>query len=477
MVSGISRRCTYRNKNKSIHLVTIERCANAAAMQQAKAANEDGKRERSNRERQTKAAELALRRFGCVDCPVAYRNSCSTLACDWLASASAETAIDWRVESAWLLAASWFGSARTRFEAPVCSTLTRLLLKSWRICTIERFEPSAEASARSVLLAELSVLSTLLAELLSRKSLPWVSCESPMPPALKMTPWMFSVDRPVSLNTRFSVSPFSRLMPLNEESCAVVLICASRLLYCATRLARVACEVGSATGAPPVRPVNGDVPVIAPIVEDAALFVVCRVIAPVGLMLACRLLAASAALSWLSVEIWPLPKPKVRLVIVPPPVGCTVSVSLTRPPPGGCADNPSLASALPESVRPAGEGVSVMAPFVMVAEAFDEASISASRSPTLSPMPIEVPEEELVAAKVKVVPLTTSVSAVVRPVARSFEVDAAAPDSRVVLVIATGVTVALVLTALPTTGVVAAPSRFVDVALVSATEVTLDLVS
>ena len=34
------------------------------------------------------------------------RNSCSTLCCDWLASDSADTAIDWRVDSAWLLAAS-----------------------------------------------------------------------------------------------------------------------------------------------------------------------------------------------------------------------------------------------------------------------------------------------------------------------------------------------------------------------------------
>ena len=80
-------------------------------------------------------------------------------------------------------------------------------------------------------------------------------------------------------------------MPLNEESCAVVLICASRLLYCETRLARVACEFGSATGAPAVRPVNGDVPVIAAMVEDAALFVVCRVIAPAGLTLSGSALA------------------------------------------------------------------------------------------------------------------------------------------------------------------------------------------
>src|SRR5580692_3397107 len=58
------------------------------------------------------------------------RRSCSTLCCDWLASASAETAIDWRVDSAWLLAASWFGSASVRFDAPVCRTLIRFLLKS-----------------------------------------------------------------------------------------------------------------------------------------------------------------------------------------------------------------------------------------------------------------------------------------------------------------------------------------------------------
>src|SRR5579871_2920763 len=82
---------------------------------------------------------------------VAYqRSSCSTLACDWLASDSAETAMDWRVESAWLSAASWLVSASVRFDEPVCSTSIRFLLKSWRICTIERFEPSVEASARSV---------------------------------------------------------------------------------------------------------------------------------------------------------------------------------------------------------------------------------------------------------------------------------------------------------------------------------------
>src|SRR6478735_11528679 len=58
------------------------------------------------------------------------RSSCRTLCCDWLASDSAETAIDWRVDSAWLLAASTLVSASVRLDEPVCSTLIRFLLKS-----------------------------------------------------------------------------------------------------------------------------------------------------------------------------------------------------------------------------------------------------------------------------------------------------------------------------------------------------------
>src|SRR3954454_7723278 len=77
-------------------------------------------------------------------------SSLSTLCCDWFASASAETAIDWRVDSACLLAASSLVSASVRLAEPVCSTLIRFLLKSWRICTTDRLEPSVEASERSV---------------------------------------------------------------------------------------------------------------------------------------------------------------------------------------------------------------------------------------------------------------------------------------------------------------------------------------
>src|SRR5450631_3487269 len=100
------------------------------------------------------------------------RSNCNTLCCEVLASASADTAIDWRVDSAWLLAASSLVSANVRLDEPVCSTLIRFLEKSWRICTIDRFEPRADASERSVVLAALSDERALLAELLSRKSVP-----------------------------------------------------------------------------------------------------------------------------------------------------------------------------------------------------------------------------------------------------------------------------------------------------------------
>src|SRR5689334_18992854 len=115
---------------------------------------------------------------------------------------------------------------------------------------------------------------------------------------------MLKVDLPVSLNTSFRVSPFSRLTPLKEASCAVVLICASTLLYCATRLARVDCELGSAIGALPpdaaakkAWPDAAAEPVSAPMVEDAASFDVMMLMCPVVSTLACRLFAASALLS------------------------------------------------------------------------------------------------------------------------------------------------------------------------------------
>src|SRR5580698_1392512 len=257
------------------------------------------------------------------------RSSWSTLCCDWLASASAETAIDWRVDSAWLLAASSFGSASVRFDAPVCNTLIRLLLKSWRICTTDRFEPRFEASERSRLEAPCNAVSTLLVALLSMKSVPTVRLERPRPAELKFAPVMLSVEVPVSLNTSFSVSPFSRLMPLNEESCAVVVICDRMLLYCEIRPARVAWAFGSTTGGGDTLPLNRLLELVtAPIVCEASSLEVMMVRLPLASTVACRLFAASAVFSSFRLLIWLAPVPNVTLVAVPVPTAAIDRVEL-----------------------------------------------------------------------------------------------------------------------------------------------------
>src|ERR1700730_1852021 len=90
---------------------------------------------------------------------------------------------------------------------------------------------------------------------------------------------MLSVDLPVSLKVSFRSSPNNRLMPLNDESCDVVVISSMMLWYWATRLARVVCEFGSASGAPAVPPVGVtrvavSVPLIAMLFAAAVVSVV-----------------------------------------------------------------------------------------------------------------------------------------------------------------------------------------------------------
>src|SRR3977135_3155283 len=83
---------------------------------------------------------------------------------------------------------------------------------------------------------------------------------------------MLRVDLPVSLKVSLRSSPFRRLMPLKDESCAVVVICVMMLLYWLTRLERMVCEAGSATGATatPTDALPGEVPTVtAPIVDEA----------------------------------------------------------------------------------------------------------------------------------------------------------------------------------------------------------------
>src|SRR3954467_13471522 len=83
---------------------------------------------------------------------------------------------------------------------------------------------------------------------------------------------MLRVDLPVSLKVSLRSSPFNRLMPLNEASCEVVVICVMMLLYWLTRLARMVCDAGSATGAvaaPKVALPGVEPTVTTPIVDDA----------------------------------------------------------------------------------------------------------------------------------------------------------------------------------------------------------------
>src|SRR5882757_3065179 len=114
------------------------------------------------------------------------------------------------------------------------------------------------------------------------------------------------------------------------------------LLYCVTRLLRVDEALASTTGATTGKPLNrppgaAAVPVIAPIVEDAASFDVVMVSVPFEASVACRLFEASALFRSLS-DLTP-PAPKVRLVAVPPPVDAKESVrplSCDGPVPRAC---------------------------------------------------------------------------------------------------------------------------------------------
>src|SRR5689334_23010618 len=100
----------------------------------------------------------------------------------------------------------------------------------------------------------------------------------------------------------------------------------------------------------------------------------------------------------------------------------------------------------------------------------------ASRSVTLSPMPMLVPLLVELPVKVKVVPLTTSVSPVVRPLARACDVELEVPDSSVEPVIAADEVELLSTTAVPVEGVEDVPRMLLAVAPVSCAEVTFDFV-
>src|SRR5260221_10480263 len=92
----------------------------------------------------------------------------------WLACEASDKAVVescCRVCNARRLAPSSLGSASVRLSAPVVSVLTIALVKSWRICTVDRFEPKAWDCERSVVSAlvrsaEAAWISTVAPQLL-----------------------------------------------------------------------------------------------------------------------------------------------------------------------------------------------------------------------------------------------------------------------------------------------------------------------
>jgi len=74
-------------------------------------------------------------------CPGDLRNSLSTACCAWFEIDKAEIDNCWRVCRVSRFALSRFWSARTRLSDPVCSVLTRFLVKSARVWMVEELVP------------------------------------------------------------------------------------------------------------------------------------------------------------------------------------------------------------------------------------------------------------------------------------------------------------------------------------------------
>ena len=231
----------------------------------------------------------------------------------------------------------------------------------------------------------------------------------------------------------------------------MVSICFKVLLYWVISPARVACALGSTTGAEAAaKPVKA-VPVIAeplPTVDDAALLVVVMVMAPVESMVACRLLGASAALRSLSVETWPAAVPNVMLVATPLPVEAMDSVLLVSAL-SACetpVPNPSAASA-PELLLVmlrllAVPVCNVILPLASIEATFAPVelviwSMAVSTSCTvpvvLMVLPVALVLVALTLLKVRVLPSTVRVSPSANPVARAWLVGVDAPESAVVV--------------------------------------------
>src|SRR5262245_55629487 len=143
----------------------------------------------------------------------------------WSACEASDSAVEdscWRVCRARGLGASLLGSASTSASSPVCRGLIIDLVNAWRFCTIDRFEPKAEACERSDVRASCRpsrrVSSAELSENSADVAAPMLRSAALMP--LAFCDWIEIDEVLISLNTSLRVSPLSRLTPLKLASSA-----------------------------------------------------------------------------------------------------------------------------------------------------------------------------------------------------------------------------------------------------------------
>jgi len=168
-----------------------------------------------------------------------------------LASASADTAIDWRVDSAWLLAASSLVSASVRLDEAGLQHVDQVLgevlavLHDRQVRTKRRcFRPQRAAGVFSEVRA-------LLAELLSRKSVPAVNLDR-LSRDVEVTPGSFTSryrrrtgyrsPRPAHRSTHETPAGQSQSLSRGQFGCEKDFERADQLLADATELLRNARE-------------------------------------------------------------------------------------------------------------------------------------------------------------------------------------------------------------------------------------------
>jgi len=119
-----------------------------------------------------KTAGLSPRRLQSREVCRDQRSSCSTLCCDWLASDSADTAIDWRVDSASLSASELVGVRQRQVGSAGLQHVDQALVEVLTDLHHGEVRTEGRSFRAQGVAGGVSVVSTEFAELLSRKSVP-----------------------------------------------------------------------------------------------------------------------------------------------------------------------------------------------------------------------------------------------------------------------------------------------------------------